>query len=134
MSSLSPLQMQLLNYPKIVPQELGRLPSGLPERFAQWDITECHVDATMKMRIGILDPRSTSGLSMQNVTSYLTLPGQALLSRAALLSYRDSILAWIVQERLCNPEFAKWWRHILIPTHVGLIPLVDLVSYLPSAE
>lgn len=87
----------------------------------------------MTLRLAMPALKSISGSSTLSGTSSLTLPESAFRSKAALLSCRDSILAWIVHERLCSPEFEKLLPHLYLPTSDGLVMLNEVVSSLPNA-
>lgn len=86
---------------------------------------------TLKPDMRVL--RSIFGLSTQNEISSITLPASAFRSKAALLSCRDSILAWIVRERLCNPGSEKSLLRVSIPTLDGSIKLKEVVNSSTSA-
>lgn len=134
MSSLSPLQTLSLSSVRI--DQLKSVPwqSAGPETYVRWVTTESHVEQTITLKLVTKDRKSTTGSNTQNATSSITLPESAFHSRDALLSFRDSFLAWIVRERLSRPDFEQLWPHLQIPTYVGWIPLAVLVNSSTNVE
>ena len=122
------------NFLRTDPPRWEQSRSVLPETCALSAITDSHGARMMTLKPDTNALKSISGLSTLKEISSLTLPESAFLSKAALLLSRDSILVWIVRERLFNPEFAKLLPHLYFRTAGGRITLEELVNYSPNAE
>jgi hypothetical protein len=84
--------------------------------------------------IRLYGQRSIFGLSTLNGISSIMLLESEFLSKDQPLSYRDSILAWIVREQLFNPGLEKLLPLVSLKTLDGPIMLSDLINSLINAE
>jgi predicted DNA-binding transcriptional regulator AlpA len=102
-------------------------------QYGLWDITVSHGAQTMTLQPDTNVLRSIFGLNTPSAISSITLPASALLSRDALLSYRDCFRVWIVRERLSNPGSEKLLLRLPLKTKDGMVTLNELVSSSTSA-